>query len=412
MHTELPTDGHEPLIGAVEASPGLRELGWDDDWDVSLVATADPSLVPGRVSRIDRGAMTVLTESGPRRVRAMRGLTIAVGDWVAIGSESSGSGSSGSESSGSGSSGSGSESSARDLQTVAALLPRRSLFRRMTEGAGAIEQVVAANIDTVFIVNAVDGGLSAPHLQRYLTLVSGSGAGPVVVITKADLASAEVVHHWVEAIEAAAPGVPVVVVSTATGRGMEDLAGYLLPGRTVALLGLSGAGKSTMVNVLAGAAVLATGQVRADGQGRHVTTHRQLVLLPGGGLIIDTPGMRALSVWGAGEGIRLAFADLEGLAGQCEFADCSHRSEQGCAVQAAVLSGLVTAGRLESWLTLRAQPQAPDHPAARLQVLNRKRKKAAAKLARRGVRTETVKTQQAADVGIDGRTAGSSGAPL
>ena len=225
--------------------------------------------------------------------------------------------------------------------------PRRSLFRRMTEGAGALEQVVAANIDTVFIVNAVDGRLSAPHLQRYLTLVSGSGALPVVVVTKADLASAEVVQDWVEAIEAAAPGVPVVVVSTATGRGMEDLAGYLLPGRTVALLGLSGAGKSTMVNVLAGAAVLATGQVRADGQGRHVTTHRQLVLLPGGGLIIDTPGMRALSVWGAGEGIRLAFADLEGLAGKCDFADCSHRSEQGCAVRAAMVSGLVTAGRLE-----------------------------------------------------------------
>src|SRR5580704_11844762 len=233
MHTGLPTDGHEPLIGAAEASPGLRELGWDDDWDVALAATADPSLVPGRVTRIDRGAMTVLTQSGPRRVRAMRGLTVAVGDWVAIGSESS----------------------ADDLQPVAALLPRRSLFRRMTEGAGALEQVVAANIDTVFIVNAVDGRLSTPHLQRYLTLVSGSGAVPVVVVTKADLASAEVVDDWVEAIEAAAPGVPVVVVSTATGRGMEDLSGYLLPGRTVALLGLSGAGKSTMVNVLAGAAV-------------------------------------------------------------------------------------------------------------------------------------------------------------
>jgi len=379
MRTTLPADDRDPLTRPPGAGAGLEDLGWDDAWGTALLGTADPTLPVGRVSRIDRGAMTVLTGLQPQRVRAPRGLAVAVGDWVTIGSAP------------------GTE----DLPPVAAVLPRRSVFRRVTEGAGALEQVVAANIDTVFVVDAVDGPLSAAHLQRYVALAFGSGAVPVVVITKADLATSDEVDAWVTAIERTAPGVRVIAISTTTGRGVGDLAPYLSPGRTAALLGMSGAGKSTLVNALARRAILATGEVRPDGHGRHVTTHRQLVLLPGGGLIIDTPGMRALSVWGAGVGMRLAFADLETLARGCDFADCSHEGERGCAVQAALATGQVASDRLASWLTLRDQRQPVDPGAARLQVLNRKRRKAAAKLARRAVRTETVKARDVPGSGLD-----------
>jgi ribosome biogenesis GTPase len=379
MHTS--TGDGDPRPGVSSMGTPLADLGWDDEWETALASSATTPLTPGRVSRIDRGAMTVLTETGPQRVRAPRGLAIAVGDWVTIGSDLV----------------------AEDLRPVDAVLPRRTVFRRMTEGAGSVEQVVAANIDTVFVVDAVDGRLSTAHLQRYLALVLTSGAVPVVVMTKADLASSEHLHESVEAIHQAAPGVAVVVISAATGHGIDDLAQYLRPGATVALLGLSGAGKSTLANTLAGAPVLATGDVRSDGQGRHVTTHRQLVLIPGRGLIIDTPGMRALSVWGAVEGVRLEFADLEALVAGCAFANCSHRGERGCAINAAIATGQATADRIQSWLKLRDQPEQFDHPAARLQVLTRKRRKAAAKLARRGVRTQTVRSAVTPVSGTDGR---------
>ena len=158
---------------------------------------------------------------------------------------------------------------------------------------------------------------------------------------------------------------------------MGDLAPFLVPGRTIALLGLSGAGKSTLVNLLAGEEILATGAVRRDGKGRHTTTHRELVLLPGGALMIDTPGMRALSVAGAGEGVEQTFQDIELLAQSCKYTNCSHSSEEGCAVLAARSDGRLAADRLESWLRLRAEPQASDHEGARRDVEDRKRRKAA-----------------------------------
>jgi len=363
MHSK-PAMDEAPLVGA------LSSLGWDSGWSAALAATADPSLPPGRVSRIDRGAMTVLTESGPRRAATPRERAFAVGDWVTIGDR------------------------AGDLHVVAAMLPRRSSFRRVAEGPAPIEQVVAANMDTVFLVNAIDGQLSVRHLQRYLAVAWRSGATPVIVISKADLAPAEVVDEWTETMKASAPGVAVHVVSTATGRGMADLAPYLAPGRTVALVGLSGAGKSTLVNVLAGSDVLATGAVRTDGQGRHTTTHRELVLLPGGGLIIDTPGMRALSVVGAAEGVRLAFADVEELAARCEFPDCTHTAERGCALQAAVRAGQLSADRLAGWLKLRDEPAPPDHLALRQQVTDRKQRKAAATAVRRDLRSDRAKAKR------------------
>ncbi len=348
--------------------PALAELGWDDDWAAALAQIpelgSEPGIEPGRVSRIDRGAMTILTASGPRRAASVRELDLAVGDWVALGT--------------------GAESD--DGWRVVARLPRRFVFRRTAEGAGAEGQVVAANIDAVLVVDAIDGRLSLRHLERYLALAWQSGATPVVVVTKADLTSSALVDERVAAVKGVAPGVAVHVVSTETGEGVEALARHLAAGRTAALLGLSGAGKSTLVNHLAEANILATGEVRRDGQGRHTTTHRQLVLLPTGGLIIDTPGMRALSIEGAGEGVELAFADIEELSSRCHFPNCSHTNEQDCAVNAAVADGALAIDRLEAWLRLREQTPAVNRDAARVRVQDRKRRRATAKADRRARR--------------------------
>ena len=341
--------------------PLLTDLGWDEGWAAALAETADPTLAPGRVSRVDRGVSTVLTAIGAVRVASGRGVDIAVGDWVTVGPGAA----------------------ADDPPRVAGVLPRRCVFRRATPGADGGTQVVAANIDTVLVVDALDGNLSLRHLERYLALAWESGATPVVVVTKADLDTAEAVADAVAAVESVALEVAVHVVSAATGVGLHLLSPYLGHGRTVALLGLSGAGKSTLVNLLAGAEVLATGAVRSDGKGRHTTTHRELVLLPSGGLLVDTPGMRALSVGGAGQGIRQAFAEVEALAETCARSDCTHHAQPGCAVAAAVAAGRLAPGRMESWLRLRGEPDPTDHQAARDSLDARRRAKALAKTARR-----------------------------
>jgi ribosome biogenesis GTPase len=385
---ELSVPSLSPTVSPA-TSPALAHLGWDDRWADALTAQAEPSLTPGRVSRIDRGACTILTAAGPARAATERATALAVGDWVTLRPGST----------------------PDDLWGVAAILPRRSAFHRATDDPGASPQVVAANIDTVLLVSAVDGHLSARHLERYLALAWQSGAVPVVVISKADLASPESLAEWTASTRAAAGRAAVHVVSASTGRGIEGLATYLEPGRTVALLGLSGAGKSTLVNLLAGEPVLAVGDVRADGQGRHTTTYRELVLLPGRGLVIDTPGMRALSVAGAAEGVRQAFADIEALAAKCPFADCSHRDEAGCAVRAAVKTGILDSRRLASWRRLLDQGSRPTHEADRQQVVDRKRRKVAAKTERRR-RGGVARTAAAATVaGGDGKAAHTDHSP-
>ena len=268
-----------------------------------------------------------------------------------------------------------------------AVLPRRAVFRRAAAARGATPQIVAANIDTVFLCDAVDGNLSLRHLERFLALAWQSGASPVVLITKADTISPAVVSEAVRAVKSVAGPVPVVVVSSTTGQGVSDVAPYMVHGRTVALLGLSGAGKSTLVNLLAGAEILATGAVRRDGSGRHTTSHRELVLLAGGGLLIDTPGMRALSVVGARDGVEVAFDDVEVLAEGCPYADCTHAGEPGCAVTAALSDGRLEPSRVESWLRLRAEPASAEPELARFQVAERKRRKAAKIADRRAART-------------------------
>lgn len=340
----------------------MAALGWDEGWACALADLSDPTLLPARVSRVDRGVCSVMTGTAVVRAVAERRTEVAVGDWVAIG-PAPGNG---------------------ERPRIVAVLPRRCVFRRAADARGHAQQIVAANIDTLLLCDALDGSLSLRHLERYLALAWQSGATPVVLITKSDTVSAEVVAERIGSVQSVADGVSVVVVSSTTGHGMDGLAPYLVPGRTVALLGLSGAGKSTLVNLLAGADLLATGAVRRDGKGRHTTTHRELVLLPGGGLLIDTPGMRALSVVGSTEGVERAFQDVEELARGCEFADCAHAGEQGCALEAALADGRLERGRLEAWLRLRAERRPSDYAAARRVVEDRKRRKAVRRAGRTG----------------------------
>jgi ribosome biogenesis GTPase len=232
------------------------------------------------------------------------------------------------------------------------VLERKSRFVRKVAGSVVAEQVVAANVDVVLLVAGLDGDFNPRRLERYLVLAHDSGARPVIVLSKADLA-----EDLAGAIEAArsvgGPDVPVHAVSAPRDEGYDALAEYLEPGRTVALLGSSGVGKSTIVNRLAGEELQRTQEVRAtDGRGRHTTTHRQLILLPAGGLLMDTPGMRELQLWDVDEGVEETFADVEELAASCRFPNCEHDSEPGCAVRAAIAEGRLTSERLASYQKL------------------------------------------------------------
>lgn len=233
-------------------------------------------------------------------------------------------------------------------------LPRRSFFARHAPGTTAEEQAVAANFDYVFILQSMNQNFNLRRLERYLALAWQSGAAPVVVLTKADLTQARA--DFLARAERAAPGAALHAVSARTGEGLDELAPYLQPGKTLVFLGSSGVGKSSLVNALAGEEIMATGEIRApDGRGRHTTTHRQLVRLDSGVLIIDTPGMRELGMAEAADGLESAFADVEALLGKCRFSDCRHESEPGCAVRAAIAAGELDEARWASYRKLRVE---------------------------------------------------------
>ncbi|MEM9292260.1 MAG: ribosome small subunit-dependent GTPase A [Acidobacteriota bacterium] len=239
------------------------------------------------------------------------------------------------------------------LQLVS-LLPRRTSLSRKVPGERTVEQVVAANVDTVFIVMGLDGDFSLRRLERFSVMVWESGAQPVAVLTKADLHE-DPAGARLDA-QMAVPGVPVMAVSSLEGTGLDPLQAYLEPGRTVALIGSSGVGKSTLVNRLCGSEVMKTGAVReGDDRGRHTTTHRQLVPLPGGALLIDNPGVREIQLWAGDEALSETFGDIDALARNCRFRDCSHEGEPGCAVESALESGALDAGRMESWRKLQRE---------------------------------------------------------
>lgn len=237
--------------------------------------------------------------------------------------------------------------------TIRAVLPRWSRFCRKVPGSVTEQQVVAANVDSVFLVAGLDGDFNPRRLERALVLAGESGARPVVVLNKADLGTGEERRREAAAV---APGVPIHVVSARTGEGLDALEPYLGRGRTVALLGSSGVGKSTLVNRLLGDGDRPTAEVRAgDDRGRHTTSHRELVVLPGGGLIVDTPGLREIRLWGGEEGLGEAFPDIRELAAACRFRDCRHESEPGCAVLEALAEGGLAAERLASYRKLAAE---------------------------------------------------------
>jgi ribosome biogenesis GTPase / thiamine phosphate phosphatase len=309
----------------------LHDLGWDDGFAAAL--RPHDNCIPARVSAQHRGEYDVLTERGELRAHVAGRLRHeassgehlpAVGDWVALRAE-----------------------------TIHAVLPRRSAFLRKVAWSQTEAQVLAANIDTVFVLTGLDEDFSLRRLERYLTLAWESGAVPALVLTKADLCE-DPLERLLEA-EQVAMGVPAHVISNVTGEGLDELTRYLAPAKTVALLGSSGVGKSTLVNRLLEDEVQATKELAEDGTGRHTTTARQLLRLPGGAMLVDTPGLREVQLWSADEGITEAFADVDELAADCRFNDCGHRREPGCAVQAAIDEGRLPRERLQSYRALQRE---------------------------------------------------------
>ena len=265
---------------------------------------------------------------------------------------------------------------------ITGVLPRHSAIVRGGAGSPETPQVLAANVDKVFVVCSLEGRFRARRLERLLVLAWQSGAAPVAVLTKADIA--EDLTGAVEAAERLIGAGDVVAVSSLTGAGIDTVCGFLEPCATVVLLGPSGAGKSTLANRLGcGAVDLATGAVRSDGKGRHTTAARELVRLPGGALLIDTPGLRALALFDADQAIGNAFGEVEELAAACRFSDCGHRSEPGCAIKEAIAAGTLDIERYTSFETLRREQR---HLAARVdphqRAAERKRYKALGKLTR------------------------------
>ncbi|HAL25161.1 MAG TPA: ribosome small subunit-dependent GTPase A [Chloroflexi bacterium] len=312
--------------------PRLVALGWDPAWELARSTVALDDLEPARVATQHRGGYVLCTAGGDASAvvsgRLRHGSRTAaafpvVGDWVLV----------------------------RE-GVIHAVLPRRTAFSRKVAWAATEEQVAAANVDVVFVVAALDTAPNLRRLERYLTVAYESGAEPVVLLNKSDLCPD--VGAAQAAVREIAPGTPVHALSALAGDGLAVLDAYCRPGRTAVFLGPSGVGKTTLLNTLTGAD-RPTAAVLEDGRGRHTTTHRELVLVNGRGLVIDTPGMRELQLWDADAGLSAVFADIDALAGACRFGDCTHEAEPGCAIRAAIGAGRLDPERYASYRKLERE---------------------------------------------------------
>jgi ribosome biogenesis GTPase len=352
----------------------LTALGWSPRLSEAFAPHAEQGLVPGRVALEHTHIYRVFTAdgewlarvSGRLRHRATARVDFpAVGDWVALEPSMGG-------------------ADAR----IRAVLPRSSRFSRRAAGDVTEEQIVAANIDTVFLVSGLDGNFNPRRIERYLVVAWESGATPVIVLNKADLVDNP--DAIVEDVRTLSPGVDVLAVSCRVAGSVDVLRPYLGHGQTGALLGSSGVGKSSIVNQLIGQELMRTREVReSDSHGRHVSTTRQLVMLPNEGVLIDTPGMRELQLWETGEAVDGTFGDIDALAVGCRFRDCQHASEPGCAVRAAVDAGELPAGRLASYQKLRdEQAYQKRQQDARALIEEKRRARIGAKAARKHIKSK------------------------
>ena len=318
----------------------LLNYGWDEFFETHFQAYSASDYKAGRVVLEYNHLYRVYTEQGElladvtgkfRHEAASRADLPVVGDWVVLQPRPE-----------------------EGKATIQSVLPRKSKFVRKAAGSRTEEQIVGANIDTVFLVTSLNQDFNLRRLERYLVVALESGASPVIVLSKADLC--DMVEDILAEIQTVAKGIPVHAISVIQPGGLDELTPYFRHGETVALLGSSGVGKSTLINHLIGRDLQKVREVREhDGRGQHTTTHRELILLPQGGLVLDTPGMRELQLWDGEESLHQAFDDIEGLAGSCYFSDCQHREEPRCAVREAVAEGRLDAARYQSYEKLQKE---------------------------------------------------------
>lgn len=325
----------------------LESLGWNDQFQTSFELIQTDNLIPGRIFREEKSQYGILTESGETAAKPSGKLRhtlnsvherLVVGDWVAL--------KSGKDQTGA---------------TVEFLLQRKSSVsrkvasgRKRRSGGQTLEQVIAANMDVIFIVTGLDQDYNIRRIERYLTLVWNSGATPVIVLNKADLC--DDLDDKLEEVEGVAYGVPTITITATKKKDVKLLTPYFSDGKTAALIGSSGVGKSTIINTLLGFEKQKVKEISDSvGKGQHTTTHRELILMPTGGILMDNPGMREIQLWGDSDDVDSAFQDIENLATECRFRDCSHQSEPDCAVKNAVESGELDEERLQSYHKMKKE---------------------------------------------------------